>query len=486
MATSATSSTTNTAATATRSLVTALGAGSGIDMVELANNLAEAQFAGRTDRLTAKSELLDRQISTASNLKSMLLSLATSLGDRVRQGDLSPQPQIANGAVAQASLSGSSQPKGTYSLEVTARAAAQTLASPAYAASTDLVGSGSLKLRFGTVSGGSFTEDTAHTAVDIEIAAGSTLAQVAAAINGKNAGVTAYVAQTVDGAQLVLKGAEGAKSGFVLEATETVGDEGLANLAWNASTPNTPPRLLTSAVDAAFKIDGLPMTSSSNTVTDAIPGVTLKLTGTNTGAPTNITFGNPAAAITTAMQDLTGALNEVASALKEATDPKTGDLARDPGARAMQRAFATLAGSILMPGAAEGAPNTLADLGLSTQRDGSFVLDATRLAATLARDPEAVAAMFTTGVNGVYAKIDDISRAAGKISDPGTLAGSIARYTEQLADLDEDQAKIAEQQETMRARLISRFAVSEKQIGAMNSTLSFLKNQIAAWNKSTS
>src|SRR5262245_55510050 len=113
MATSATSSTTNTAATATRSLVTALGAGSGIDMVELANNLAEAQFAARSDRLTAKSELLDRQISSASNLKSMLLTLSTSLGDRVRQGDLSPQPQIANGAVAQASLSGSAQPKGT-------------------------------------------------------------------------------------------------------------------------------------------------------------------------------------------------------------------------------------------------------------------------------------------------------------------------------------------------------------------------------------
>src|SRR5262245_19034697 len=140
-------STTNTAATTTRSLITALGAGSGVDMVELANSLAAAQFASRTDRLAAKSEMLDAQISTASNLKSMLLQLATSLGDRVRMGDLSPQPQIANGAVAQASLSGSAQPKGSYSLEVTACANAQTLASTAYGASTDLVGSGTLTLR---------------------------------------------------------------------------------------------------------------------------------------------------------------------------------------------------------------------------------------------------------------------------------------------------------------------------------------------------
>jgi flagellar hook-associated protein 2 len=469
-------------AAATKSLLTSLGAGSGIDMAELANNLAAAQFAARTDRLTAKSELLESQISTASNLKAMLLQLASSLGDRVRQGDLSPQPQIANGAVAQASLSGSSQPKGSYSLEVTARANSQTLASTAYAAPTDLVGSGTLKLRFGTVSGGSFAEDTSHTAVDIEIAPGATLAQVAAAINGKNAGVTAYVASTVDGAQLVLKGAEGAANGFVLEATETPTDPGLANLAWSPATPNVPPRLLTAAADAAFKIDGLAMTSKGNTVTDAIPGVTLKLTGLNTGAPTTITFSNPATAITTAMQDLTSALNEVASAVKQATDPKTGDLARDSGARSIQRQLSTLAGSILMPGAAEGAPATLADLGLSTQRDGSFILDGARLAATLAKDPEAAAAMFTNGINGVFAKIDSVSRSASTISDPGTLAGSIARYTSQQQQVGDDQAKLAEQQEDVRARLAQRFAVSDSQINSMKSTLSFLQNQIAAWN----
>jgi flagellar hook-associated protein 2 len=367
---------------------------------------------------------------------------------------------------------------------VTARAAAQTLASTAYTAATDLVGSGTLTLRFGTVSGSSFTADADHAAVDIEIAPGATLADVASAINGKNAGVTAYVANTVDGAQLVLKGTEGAANGFVLEATEAAGDPGLANLAWTPASPAVPPRLLTAAGDAAFAIDGLAMTAPSNSVIDAIPGVTLKLTGLNIGAPTTITFSNPAAAITSAMQDLTAALNEVSAAVREATDPKTGDLARDSGARAIQRQLSTLAGSILMPGAAEGAPATLADLGLSTQRDGSFVLDGARLAETLARDPEAAAAMFTTGATGVYAKIDSISRSASTISDPGTLAGSIARYTSQLQEIGEDQAELAEKQENVRARLAQRFAVSDNQIGAMKSTLSFLKNQIDAWNNS--
>lgn len=465
---------------ATRSLINSLGAGSGVDMAALATDLAAAQFAARTDRLMVKSETLDRQISAASNLKSMLLSLSTSLGNRIRLGDLSPQPQIANGAVAQASLSQSAQPRGSYSLEVTALAKAQTLAGPAYPTASDTVGSGTLTLRFGAISGSGFSEDPAREAVDITIASGATLADVASAINGANAGVTAYVANTVDGARLVLKGEDGAANGFVLEASEAAGDPGLASLAWNPS--DDPARLLTSAGDAAFRIDQLAMTSASNRIVDAIPGVTLELTGTNAGAPTTITFSDPGATLSDAMQDLTAALNEIAAELKAATDPRTGDLARDSGARALRQTFSELAGTVIMPNAPEGTPGTLADLGLSTQRDGTFALDVERLTRTLEQNPEAVSAMFTNGLFGIYATIDRISRAASVTGNPGSLAGSINRYTEQLSEVTENQASLVEQQEALRARLAARFTVSESRIGTAKSTLTFLQNQIAAWN----
>lgn len=473
--------TTSSTQSATRSLITSLGAGSGVDMAALATDLAAAQFAGRIDRLTAKSETLDRQISAASNLKSMLFNLSTSLGDRVRVGDLSPQPQLANSAVARASLTGGVQPKGTYSLEVTALAKGQTLAGPAYAAATDAVGSGTLTLRFGTVSGSTFAEDTAHAPVTVTIAGGATLADVAGAINGANAGVSAYVANTVDGAKLVLKGADGAANGFVLEASETMGEEGLASLAWNPASAATD-RLIATAGDAAYKLDGLAMTSAGNSVTNAIPGLKLDLTATNAGAPTTLTFADNKAAITSAMQDLTAAFNEIATELKAATDPKTGDLARDSGARALLRSFSALAGTVVMPAAAAGAPRTLADLGLSTQRDGTFALDTARLSKTLAADPQGVAAMFTTGIYGVYATVDSISRRASLAGDPGTLGGSIKRYGAQKQNIGEDQAKLAEQQAALRARLARQFTATDSRVGAAKSTLSFLQNQIAAWN----
>ncbi len=465
---------------ATQSIVAALGAGSGIDMTALATNLANAQFAARTNRLATRLETLDRQISAASDLKSMLTGLSTSLGERVRQGDLSPQPLMSSPAVAKAALSGSAQVRGNFSLEVTALASAQTLSSPAYASGASPVGSGTLTLRFGTATSGGFTADPGQTAVDVTIASGATLADVARAINAKGAGVTAYLAQTNAGAQLVLKGASGEAQGFVLEAAEAPGDPGLANLAW--TPPAAPTRLLSTAANAAFSVDGLAMSAASNTVVDAIPGVSLTLTGTNTGAPAQVTFSDPAASISAAMQDLTGALNEIAATLNAAADPQFGELARDPGAMKLKRTLASLAGTIVMPTAAQGAPATLADLGLATQRDGTFTLDGKRLAATLKADASGAAAMFTNGLFGVYATIDSIARRAATPGDPGTLAGSLTRYTTQRTKASADQSKLTEQQETLRAQLIQRFAVSDSRIGVSKSTLTFLKNQIAAWN----
>ena len=476
-----TSSTSSTNSTTTQSIVTALGGGSGIDMNALANNLAIAQFALRNENLTKKSDTLDNQISAASTLKSMLLNISTSLGDRVRQGDLAPKPEVANASVASASYSGVGTPSGSYTLEVNALASSQTLASTAYTASTDLVGSGTLTLRFGTVAGSSFTEDTGHAPVDITIASGATLADVASAINSAGAGVTAYVANTTSGAQLVLKGQEGAANGFILQAT---GDPGLSQLAWEPAT-GAPARLLEGAGNASYKIDGLAMTSPSNRVNDVVPGVNLTLNGTNTGSPTKITFADPASAITGVMQDLTSALNEIVAELNKDTDPKTGDLARDSGARALKRSFASLTTTIVMPNAPAGSPSTLADLGLKTERDGTFSFDAARLSETLKADPSGSAAMFTNGLYGVYATIDGMARKASSSSDPGSIGGSVTRYTTMKTQVTADISKLTDQQEALRVQLVSRFAVSENYIGASKSTLSFLQDQIAAWNASS-
>ena len=480
MAISPTSSAQSSAAS---SILTSLGGSNTVDWNALATNLSIAQFASRTDRLTTRSDTLDQRISDAANLKSALLSLSTSLGDRVRSGDLSPQPSLSNTAIARPELSGAATPSGSYTLEVTQLAKAQALAGPAFSAAADPVGAGTLTIRFGTVAGGSFTPDAAHAALDLTIPAGATLADVAGQINAARAGLSAYVANTADGPRLVIKGVEGAANGFAIESSEDPLDPGLSRLAWEPAT-GVPARLLSASADAAWKLDGLPMTGTSNRVPNVIPGLNLTLTATNIGAPATLAFADNSAAITGAMQDLTGALNELAGLVKETTDPLTGDLARDGGATALKRALSQLSGAIIMPNAADESPRTLADLGLSIQRDGTFAFDSARLSAALKSDPTGVAAMFTNGIHGVYATIDSLSRRMGSAGDAGSLAASIARYTAQKKRLATDLTDLADKQEVLRVQLVSRFSKTQSAVSASTATLTFLKNQIDAWNAS--
>ena len=459
----------------TSTIISSLGGGSGIDMAALAQSLATAQFAARIDRNAARSDTVDKQLSAAATLKSQFAQLVNAVGERVRTGDLSVQPQIANGAVAAVSR-GAVSGSGSYSLEVTALATAQVIKSPPLAAATTVVGAGSLTLRFGSIASGSFSEDPAHAAAAITIPSGSTLADVAAAINATKSGVTAYVLNGDDSAHLMLKGATGASNGFVLDAA---GDPGLAALGW---TPAEPARQLATAASAALKLDGLAMVSASNTVADLVPGLSLTLTGTNPGAPTTVRFSDPGSAVTGFMTDLTSALNELVTELNKDVDPQTGELSRDSGARALRRALSGLAGSIIIPGAASGQPATLADLGLATNRDGTFRLDSARLAATSKAAPAGVSAMLTNGIFGVFATLDKLGRTAASPSDPGTLAGSLRRLAEHKTKLAAEKTDLAAAQEKLRAQMITRFAGTDSRVGASRATLSFLQNQIAAWN----
>ena len=463
---------------ATSSIVTALGGGSGIDMAALARNLSEAQFAGRLARIDSSSELLERQISTASTLKNQVAQLAASIGDRVRTGDLSSQPIIANGAVASVSR-GAVSGSGSYSLEVTALAASQTLVSPAVASASTAIGAGTLTLRFGTFAGGTFTADPTRTATPVTLAAGATLADAAAAINAANAGVTAYIAEGANGAQLVLKGSEGAANAFVLEASEDPAEPGLASLAWDGTDPA---RQIAAAADAAFKLDGVAMTSKTNTIENLVPGLSLRLTGTNSGAPTAIRFSDPGSAVSAFMQDLTAALNELVATLNEAINPQNGDLARDSGARALRSALSQLASTTIMPTAAPGQPRTLGELGLATNRDGTFRFDPARLTAVSKASATGVTNMFTTGIHGVFATIDRLARNVGAASNPGSLGGSLARFSAKKTDLTEERSALAEAQEALRAQLTKRFAAADSRVGTSRSTLSFLQGQIDAWN----
>lgn len=479
--------------TSTSSIVSALGSGSGVDMVKLAGDLAAARFSVRIQQLEGKSDLLETQISAASSLRSQLSLLANALGDRIRNGDLAPQPTIGNSSVATVTAAPGAASSGSYSLEVEQLAASQTLASKPYASTDAAVGEGTLTITFGTVGAGTFNAEAGRDPVVVSVAAGATLAQVAASITAGGSGVTAYVANGPDGAQLVFKGTDGASGGFIVQGAgaSASGTDGSGNpvaaqpgninyLDWNPAGDTG--ELRQNAQDARFKFDTISMTSATNRVDDLPGGLSLTLTGTNIGAPTRISFVQGSGAIQSVMGDFVAALNDIAANLRETADPLTGELGRDPGARALKRALSGLTSSVVMPNAAAGEPRTLGDLGVALNRDGTFRLDSSRLGTTMAENSAAANAMFTTGVFGVFATMDKLSREMGTTSNPGTLAGSVARYTRSGQRIDEQLARISQQQDALRAQLTTQFARTDRNVAASQSTLSFLQNQIAAFN----
>lgn len=480
------------------SIISALGAGSGVDFIKLASDISAASFAAQRGQLTARKTTLETQISAAGQLRGSLTSLASALGDRIRNGDLAPRAALANPAVATVTVPPGLSPRGNFSLEVTELASAQTLLSRPFASRDALVGEGTLTLRFGTAGTSSFTADAARAPVEIAVTATDTLATLATKIRQASGGaVEAYVANGTNGAQLVMKGRDGAANGFVLEAASTAAPDpdpdadpdappvppAAGDLGYLAWTPSAGDTLRTgTARDAAFRLDGVAMTSATNRVTGLPGGFGLTLTGTNAGAPTSLAFTSNNSAISGVMNDFVAALNDIVAQLNDVAAPIGGALGNDPGARELRRDLGGLAGRVVMPGAAAGEPRTLGDLGLAINRDGTFRLDTARLNRALEQTPDAVAAMFTTSINGVFSTFDRFTRENTLIGDPSSLGGSLRRYELQNAASDARLAKIAEQQDALRERLTREFTASERRVAASQATLTFIRQQVDIWS----
>ena len=135
--------------------------------------------------------------------------------------------------------------------------------------------------------------------------------------------------------------------------------------------------------DAMVNVDGISITNSSNTVTDAIPGVTFQLLSVATGTPVQVQIANDNSAVETAVQTFVTAYNQVATDLKtqEGNDSSGNPepLYGDPTLSTLQ----TQLSGALFSGAASGAIANITQLGLSVDETGKLSLDVSTLDAVL-------------------------------------------------------------------------------------------------------
>ncbi|MDG5488311.1 flagellar filament capping protein FliD [Sphingomonas sp. BGYR3] len=465
------------------SITKTLGTGSGIDTTALVNSLVEAQFAAKNAQLEQRQETLTTQLSTVSQLKSGISGFSTALSQLVSGGTLTTQATSSNTSIVRAtSLNGAQITSLNADVEVRQLAAAQVAYANPVTDPAAAIGTGVLSLQFGTatVSGTTMTGFTAGASAAIDITIDETnnsLTGIRDAINAAKAGVTASIVSDSDGARLVLKGTSGAAQAFRLTATEDEAAPGLSALAIGVGSTGT--KIGTAAADAIVAVDGVAVRRTTNSISDLIPGVRLDLVAASTGTTIKIGASQPTDNLRQAVNDVVTTYNELYTALREATDPISGPLRADPGARSMMQAMRELSLRQLIP--ADGnAPRTLAELGVATARDGSLSVNSAQLNRALTSYPEAVGRMFAAGTGGLSGALFAISTAATSRSTG--LGASEQRYNRQQSDLTDQQAKATEQAEAARTRMTRQFASMDARVAAYKSTQNFLTQQIEAWN----
>jgi flagellar hook-associated protein 2 len=280
-------------------------------------------------------------------------------------------------------------------IEVTQLARAQTLVSGNFASATAAVGQGDLTLTVGGVD---------HV---ITIgAADDSLNGVASAINAANTGVTASV-RTENGAyRLILKGQSGASNAFTLSGID----------AFDYPSATSGMTLSQGAQDALLKVDGIPYQRSSNLVSDIITGMTLTLKKAVPGESVSLTATRPTEAIKSTMTDFVSVFNDMKSNIKAARSSTNSRTLFE-----LERKLNAILSKSLTTSAA--GPRSMADLGVTTNRDGSVTLDSKKLDTALKTYPDAVEAIF--------APVRDATRTAE--TDPGIGGAMAALKTSETA-----------------------------------------------------
>jgi len=347
--------------------------------------------------LDTKEAGYQAKLSAYGSLKGALASFQSAVQALAAPAKFTAQKaSVADASIFSASAGGSAA-AGSYSVEVSLLAQAQKLKSSVFAATSSSVGSGALTIDFGTYSGDTFTLNPDKASQSITIGAGqSSLAGIRDAINAANAGVTAGIVNDGSGYLLTVSSKD---SGVANALRIVVADDdgtntnlsGLSQLMFDARTISGLKNLTQTAAaqNATLTIDGIAVSKASNTITDAIQGVTLNLLKTNVAIPTTLTVARDSASVKSAVESFVKTYNDASKLLKNisaynATTKQAAVLQGDGAVRSIQSALRGVLNPALAT--AGGGLTTLSDIGVSFQTDGTLKLDAAKLQ-TIVDDP---------------------------------------------------------------------------------------------------
>jgi flagellar hook-associated protein 2 len=474
MTTATTTAAVNSASTTTPVSVasnTSSGAtgGSVINVSSLVSQLVAATEAPQQTQIANQTSAVTANISALGTLQSALSTFQQSLSSLSTPSAFNSETANSSDATAFTATANANAVSGNYGVTIANLAGAQQLLSaPFTGGSSATVGTGTLSL---SLAGASFSvaiDSTDHT-----------LSGIAAAINGAsgNPGISATVIQGTDGAHLLLSSTQtGATNTFTV--TETDGGNALAALTYGTgNTANYTQQA--AAQDASFSVAGVAYTSPSNTVSDALSGVTLDLLApTATGSNAALTVANDTSSVASNIQGFVTAYNTLQTALSGLGDYNSssgtaGPLLGNPVLTGIESQIQRVLYSFV----GNSAYNSLASIGITTNSDGSLALSSATLQTALSSNFSAVSQLFS-GSNGVAAQLN--SQITADLGAGGSIPSYGQTLTSQENALTTQSNTLNTQMAALTASLTQQYATLNTLLSSLQSTSSYLTQAFAS------
>ena len=477
------------------SSISSLGIGSGLDVNSIITNLVSIESKPLT-KLTRNEAVLQAKLSGIGQLQSMVSGFNDALSALLANNAFKGNTATSSDAGSVSASAGVDAAAGSYSVVVDRLASGQTLVTAAgspYANASATVGTGTLTLRLGSWDAPptTFTPKSGSADVAITIGAGdSSLSAIRDKINAANAGVTAAIVTDASGARLSIRSnATGAENGFRLQVADDDGNggdaAGLSALVYDPQNAAARMQLAQAAGNAAATINGIAVTSATDTVAEAIGGVSLKLTKVTT-APVAVTVSPDSGAVKNLLQKFVAAYNELAGFLTEQTKYDAANKSAalfqgDSGLLTIQSQLRSLVGQ------ASGASQvfgTLSSIGLELQRDGTLKVNTTKLDAATKNLPELQKALANpasgTGGAGLATRLSGWAKTMVDAAGPlPARKDSIQRSIQQNG---KDRDRVTRRIEEIEKRLRAQYGALDRTMSEANALSRYVGQQITTWN----
>ena len=445
------------------------GIGSGVNIKEIVGALVSAEKAPKEAQLARLEKASTTKFSALGSLKGALSEFQTAMKDLNSQALFEKRTATSSNGSAVSASAEKTALSGTYQLAVkqlatssrVATASVSNTSAEPYAASVD----GQLTVKLGA-------GDSAGVLVDIK--AGDTLEQIRDTLNTalKDKGISANIVNNpADGTSRLVLNAKDTGAGKDIVITAAAGLEDLAVDGAVKGVGDSAGYLGDPAQSAVFTIDGLEQTSSTNSLKDVIPGVTFNLL-TETDKPLTLTVGQDKAGVTANIKKFVDAYNKLIKTTSELTNvtqvgegkaPVVGGLVGDATVRTL---LSGVRNELVNPAGQEGI-RVLADLGITTQKDGTLKIDDTKLGTAITDNFDAVGSFFT-GDSGLMSRVD--KRINGYIQTGGVLEQRMKGLTGTLADIDKQKETLTRRVSQMQTRLFAQFNAMDALVGNLNAT----------------